>query len=31
MGKRPTVTVIVPAYNAQATIAPCLDAIHAFP
>lgn len=29
MGERPTVTVIVPAYNAQATIAPCLDAIHA--
>lgn len=27
MGARPTVTVIVPAYNAQATITPCLEAI----
>lgn len=29
MGKRPSVAVIVPAYNAQATIGPCLDAIRA--
>ena len=29
MGKRRSVTVIVPAYNAQATIGPCLDAIRA--
>ena len=29
MGKRPSVAVSVPAYNAQATIGPCLDAIRA--
>lgn len=29
MGKRRSVSVIVPAYNAQATIGPCLDAIRA--
>lgn len=29
MGKRPSVAVIVPAYNAQATIGPCLEAIGA--
>lgn len=27
MGHRPTVTVIVPAYNAEATLEPCLEAI----
>lgn len=29
MSDRPTVSVIVPAYNAQSTIGPCLDAINA--
>lgn len=29
MGKRPSVAVIVPAYNAEATIGPCLEAIRA--